>query len=256
MKLTFVGSGSAFTLGEGNYQSNLLLENSSKERLLIDCGGDIRFGLYDLGLTALDIQAIFVSHLHTDHTGGLEWLAFNNYFAKEPRKPILYISELLEKDLWDHVLSGGLSSLDDKQAKLSTYFQVKRILLHKTFIWSKIKFTLVKTHHTQSKGKENPSFGLFFKVNKKAIFITADTQYTPEMLDPYYRQADLIFHDCETLAHPSGVHTNFKELKTLDPAIKNKMWLYHYNPGKRPEAEKHGFLGYVRRGQSFDLNSL
>ena len=31
------------------------------------------------------------------------------------------------------------------------------------------------------------------------------------------------------------------------------MWLYHYSPGPLPDACAEGFLGFVRRGQSFDL---
>ena len=44
MELTFLGSGSAFTNDGTNYQSNMILEHNGK-RLLIDCGGDVRFPL-------------------------------------------------------------------------------------------------------------------------------------------------------------------------------------------------------------------
>ena len=39
MRLTFLGTGSAFTMQ--NFQSNMLLEDGGR-RLLIDCGGDVR----------------------------------------------------------------------------------------------------------------------------------------------------------------------------------------------------------------------
>src|SRR5215813_8474415 len=71
MKLTFIGTGSAFTMD--NFQSNMLLEDSGK-RLLIDAGGDVRFALAKVGLGAKDIDALYISHLHADHIGGIEWL--------------------------------------------------------------------------------------------------------------------------------------------------------------------------------------
>ncbi|CAA9435206.1 MAG: Ribonuclease Z, partial [uncultured Phycisphaerae bacterium] len=71
MKLTFLGTGSAFTLA--NYQSNMLLEDSGK-RLLIDCGGDARHAMAAAGYKAADVDALYVSHLHADHIGGIEWL--------------------------------------------------------------------------------------------------------------------------------------------------------------------------------------
>ena len=42
-------------------------------------------------------------------------------------------------------------------------------------------------------------------------------------------------------------------LATLAPEIKNKMWLYHYNPGPLPNAEKDGFLGFVKKSSLFEF---
>src|ERR1700733_14991425 len=100
MRLIFVGSGSAFTVGANNYQSNMLLESGQK-RLLIDCGTDIRLSLYELGYTYRDIRHVFVSHLHADHIGGLEWLAFTSKFNSGCQKPCLHINHQLVEDLWN-----------------------------------------------------------------------------------------------------------------------------------------------------------
>lgn len=254
MKLIFAGSGSAFTVGNDNFQSNILLENSNGERLLIDCGTDIRWSLYDLGLTYKEINAVFISHLHTDHTGGLEWLAFSTYFDAElAKKPVLFLAQDFKNSLWEHVLCGGLNSIEGVQANLSTFFTLKSIKENNAFTWSGIRFHLIKTLHVKSKRKINPSFGLFFKVGRTKVFITGDTQFTPERLKEPYAQADLIFQDCETRPNPSGVHANFQNLTALDPEIKQKMWLYHINDGKLPNCKKEGFLGYVKKGQVFRL---
>lgn len=107
MKITFLGSGSAFTMS--NFQSNILIEND-KEKLLFDCGGDIRWSLKENGLSAFDIDGIYLSHLHADHIGGLEYIAFLTYFAKTLKgfkKPKLYGHTQLITDLWNHSLKGG-----------------------------------------------------------------------------------------------------------------------------------------------------
>jgi len=72
---------------------------------------------------------------------------------------------------------------------------------------------------------------------------------------PYYQKADIIFHDCETLKKPSGVHAHFNELVNLDKSIKAKMWLYHYNPIALPDAKKNGFRGFVKKGQIFQFKN-
>ena len=63
-KLIFLGSGSAFTVGANNFQSNILLVTEQNHKLLIDCGTDIRLSLYAAGLSYLDITDIYISHLH------------------------------------------------------------------------------------------------------------------------------------------------------------------------------------------------
>lgn len=253
MKLTFLGTGAAFTVGDGNYNSNMLLEKDAKHNLLIDCGSDARHALHELKLTHRDIQSVYISHLHADHVGGIEWLAFNTRFDElKKRRLDLYISEDMITDIWNKVLAGGLSSLAGIEANLSTYFKVKPIKKQQ-FFWQKIKFTLVPTIHAMNGFTKMPSYGLFFTVDGLKVFITTDTQFKPDYYQDYYRKADIIFHDCEVRDTPSGVHSNYRELITLDASIKNKMWLYHYYAHKLPDAKKDGFRGFVKKGQCFDF---
>lgn len=253
MKLTFLGSGSAFTVGGNNFHSNMLLENSNR-RLLIDCGTDARLSLHKQGLDHRDIQDVYISHLHFDHAGGLEWLAFKTKFdIEQPQKPVLHISEQLIKPLWDNLLSGSLRSIQGDSVDLSTYFDLKPIGKTNTFDWHSITFHLVPTVHVFDNSHLAPSFGLFFLINGIRCFITTDMQFKPEIYDEYYKKADIIFHDCETDKNMSSVHSNYIQLTTLSPEIKAKIWLYHYNPGLLPDAVSDGFRGFVQPGQCFDF---
>jgi len=254
MRLIFLGAGSAFTVGNDNFHSNLLLEDNQKNRFLIDCGSDVRWSLDALGYTHRDITDVFISHMHADHAGGLEWLGFKTKFDPGVKsKPRLHVSDQLAGRLWNSVLCGGLQSLETEVADLTTYFDVEAVDSRMTFQWQSVEFRLVPTEHVFNGDQWVPSFGLFFKVNDKHYFFTADMQFKPEKYLEYYTKADVIFHECETTPFPSGVHCSFNQLLTLDPAIKAKMWLYHYNPGELPDAKSGGFQGFVKRGQSFQL---
>lgn len=253
MKLTFLGSGSAFTTGSNNYHSNMLLEQDPKKRLLIDCGSDVRLSLHELGLSYKDIQDVYISHLHADHVGGLEWLAFTTKFDKECKKPNLYICERLVTDLWQKVLSGGLSSLQGETAELSTYFHIHSIKENHSFTWHNLKFHLIQTMHVMAGFSFMPSFGLMFNIEGINVFITTDTQFAPHQIKEFYDKADLIFQDCETSKNKSNVHAHYEELSTLPKSIRQKMWLYHYNPGSLPDAIKEGFRGFVKKGQCFNF---
>lgn len=256
MKLTFLGTGSAFTVGMKNYHSNLLLESDGKKKLLIDCGSDARFSLHEKGYSYKDITDIYISHLHADHAGGLEWLALTTKFDKKCKKPRLHVCEIMLPDLWKKTLSGGLSTLYKKNKKiaLQDYFKVEAIKPNGFFEWEKIKFQIIQTIHIVNGFAFMPSFGLFATINHLNVFITTDTQFMPDHYEKFYLAADLIFHDCEVLERRTGVHANYIDLMKLPREIKAKMWLYHYNPVKLPNAKKDGFRGFVKKGQSFDFS--
>lgn len=254
-KLLFLGSGCAFTVGTDNYQSNMLLITDTGKKLLIDCGSDIRYSLHRTGFSYLDITDIYISHIHADHVGGLEYIGFSTKFDPRCNKPKLYLDTELAKNLWIHSLSGGMRYIENEIATLETFFQQVEIDEGKNFIWEDIQFNLIKVIHVNSGYAIMPSYGLFFTINGIKIFLTTDTQMCVNVLDKYYQEADIIFQDCETAKFPSQVHAHYQQLLTLPLSIKNKMWLYHYQPDKLPDAINDGFCGFVERGQVFDFSA-
>lgn len=252
MRLLFLGVSSAFEVGKGKFHSNMLLESETGQKMLIDCGSDARHSLHEQGYTYNDIDAVYISHLHADHAGGLEWLGFCKYFY-EQQKPKLYVSSDQINSLWENNLSAGMSTLEHQEVNLSTFFNVQSIT-DLAFDWEQYTFKLIKTHHVSNNGKLVPSYGLLITTGRQKIFITSDTRFDPDYLDSFYKEADVIFQDCETHSKPSGQHAHYDELKTLDNNIKNKMWLYHYTDKHLPNPIKDGFNGFVGFGQCFHFN--
>ena len=251
MKITFIGSGSAFTTN--NYHSNILVTSNNKN-LLVDCGSDARFALKDAGYSYTDIDSIFVSHLHADHIGGLEWLGLTNKFVSlQHKRPKIISHKNVLNTLWQHCLSGGMETIDTELATLETFFMPQYLDYPGGFKWENVDFQLVKTYHVRNNHQLMDSYGLFFTNGRKHVFLTTDTRLVFEEFLPYYEQSDIIFHDCETQVNKSDVHAHYSELVLLPPEIKNKMWLYHYNTGDLPDSKKDGFLGFVKKGQKFEF---
>ena len=123
MIIKFLGSGSAFTMS--NFQTNMMLVKGQK-KLLIDAGTDLRFSLFEAGMSYKDVDDVYISHLHADHAGGLEYLAFCRYFDPSCNKPNLWVSKVLSESLWQNTLSGGLGSVQNKIMKLSDYLKLKK----------------------------------------------------------------------------------------------------------------------------------
>jgi len=230
MKLTFVGTGSAFCMD--NYQTNMLISRNGRN-LLIDAGGDIRFGLKEIGMGYKDINSIYVTHCHADHIGGLEWFAFCTYFDPTVIEKIELIgNNKLVRELWDNCLKGGLKSIQGYQPRLHDYFDLVQVRENRKFDWEGITFEIVQSIHIMNKYAIVPSFGLMITDpdTGKKIYYTGDTQFNPNQIRDFYDEADLIIQDCETSPFKSGVHANYSELRSdeLSPEIRAKMLLQHY----------------------------
>lgn len=251
MKLTFLGSGSFFA-GPGNWHSNAVLEHNGK-RLLIDCGSDARHSFREAGLQATDIDAVYISHLHDDHCGGVEWLGYANFFAPQRKKPKLFGDALVLKDLWDNRLKVAMGVIMRGDGFLDTYFEPNPWGIK--FEWEGITFLLVQSIHVPNdKGKNGPmySYGLYVQGPTSSFYFSTDVSgLYVNPASPQYR-ADVIFHDCETI-NMSEVHPHYNLLKTFPPEIKKKMWLYHTQSNVQPNAIDDGFLGIVQKGQVFEL---
>lgn len=262
MKITFVGVGSmAADIDVG--QSNILIESQGK-LLLFDCGMTALYLLRKMGLDHNSLDAIYVSHLHCDHAGGVEIMGNMRYFdPNSPSRPLLFMERQLMNALWNKTVSGGLETIEGKVMDLGDYYDCRPFVLDEKdpvypdkFEWQGLLFEPIQTVHIMSGRKIQRSYGVMIheRVGCKnyKTFITADTQFAPYQLRCFYDRADVIFHDCETTPYKSGVHANYVDLLELPEETRGKMWLYHYNQPKPPQdAVADGFCGFVTRGQTF-----
>jgi ribonuclease BN (tRNA processing enzyme) len=82
--VTFAGSGDAFGSG-GRYQACIHLRPAGGSQVLLDCGATSLSALKRLGLDPGEISAVFISHLHGDHFGGLPFLILDGQFSRRTR---------------------------------------------------------------------------------------------------------------------------------------------------------------------------
>jgi ribonuclease BN (tRNA processing enzyme) len=261
MRMTFLGAGSAFTTAPGNFQSNMFIEadppadgdTAKRSGLLIDCGSDARWSLAAQGMSALNIDTVYVSHFHADHVGGMEWLGFTGYFNPECHKPTLILAEPMVEPLWHGYMKPGMEALDFGEASLSDYFDVRPVAEDGSFQWGGTLFEVVSTDHIVSAGTTMLSYGLMIHRGERRIYLTTDCCFDRKNLDRHHAAADLIFQDCDTGARVTCAHAHYTQLVDLPADVKARMWLYHYCDGPLPDARADGFLGFVKPGQVFDL---
>jgi ribonuclease BN (tRNA processing enzyme) len=80
--VTVAGSGDAFGSGGRNQACIHVRGPGGAAPVLIDCGATSLSALRRCGLEPDEVAAVFVSHLHGDHFGGLPFLILNGQFAR------------------------------------------------------------------------------------------------------------------------------------------------------------------------------
>jgi ribonuclease BN (tRNA processing enzyme) len=211
MKIKVIGCGNAFS--NKNFNQSFLLEEEymgQTRKMLIDCGSEVPAALNSAGIKITDINDIYISHLHADHVGGLERVAFLRYdWMNRPRKwssnpeskkpPRLIANKQLLDDLWQKSLRGGLESMEGFVSNLETFFEPYPVEPNMSFFWQGWTVSLIQQIHIMSGSVIMPSFGIVFKrTDRKSVYFVTDSQHcSPRQIEEFYKCADIIIQDCE-----------------------------------------------------------
>lgn len=242
MDIQMLGTGSAFAK---TFFNNNALIYSGGRILLIDCGHTAPKMLHRLGISPDDIDAILISHIHADHVGGLEELAFKYKFTYKTRKP-LYIAETLVESLWQHSLRGGLEQ--EHYDSLQHFFDVRPLPEGtRVELLSGLRAELLRTDHIPNKY----SYSILLN---DSFFYTADMKFNPELLAKLVRERGVttIFHDCQLHA-PGTVHACLPQLLTLPDDIQERIRLMHYGDDQPDFIGKTGKMTFVDQHKRYTL---
>jgi ribonuclease BN (tRNA processing enzyme) len=93
--LTFLGTGCGWPMAD-RHCSSILLEAADGRRFLLDAGEPCSHSLKALGVPLPSLDAVFISHGHSDHTAGLMMLIQGSWLERRQRPlPIYLPAELI-----------------------------------------------------------------------------------------------------------------------------------------------------------------
>jgi ribonuclease BN (tRNA processing enzyme) len=244
LEVRVIGAGSA---GAKKYfNTSLLVTFPDGYRLLVDCGFNIPKALHEQNISIDSIDGLFVTHTHADHVGGIEELAFMNRYAFAGRKMDLLIPGILEHELWENSLKGGLECTEEGLCELEDYFNIKKLWALSSN--NPLGLQIFPTDHV----KHKDSFAVGF--DDKLLY-SGDTKFSAALIN-IGRNYKTIIHDCQ-LPSANGkvakkaVHTHLHELMALDEDIQNKIYMIHYGDNAETFVGKTGKLRFATEGTTY-----
>ncbi|HWP60087.1 MAG TPA: MBL fold metallo-hydrolase [Candidatus Acidoferrales bacterium] len=203
MKVHVLGCGDAFGSG-GRNQSGYLV--AARDRLfLIDCGPTSLLALKRAGFSPAALDAVFISHLHGDHFGGLPFFFIDALYANARPKPLIIAgpagTEPRARALFDIMYGAG----PEPKALPPTVFHVLHPEQSATIVGIEV-FPFAVPH--QARGTP---LGLKFAYEGKQILFSGDASWT-ELFVRHARGVDLFLCECCFFAEESATHMSYKTL--------------------------------------------
>lgn len=232
------------------------LVQEGKELILVDCPPQINVMLRQAGFSPMDLTAIFITHLHNDHVGGLiELIQLRTLCLQNPElmRNAGYFTSIACVQIPIHILGFDPLRWDALEAligsncsdKLRVWRNYHQIEFHglgclAAWVWSGTVFFGGHTRIDMLSGvHDTVCCGLKFG---NGLAISGDTTYDSGFLRWLTRDVKLVFHE----AGYAGSHTKREDWPKV-AASHPRLYFYHIPWPVIPLLKGDGFRP-VRRG--------
>ncbi|MCH2136543.1 MAG: MBL fold metallo-hydrolase [Phycisphaerales bacterium] len=226
MEVLITGIGDAFT---ARYFGSSGLIRSDRGLVAIDCPGAV-MAMYrqaaevsGWAVDATDVADILLTHLHGDHSDGLETLGFaNRYLRQPPRRPRLHaLPEVLDR-VWEKLgpAMDGATKSAGETSTLSDYFEPCPIEPGEIRDVGGLSVQCRRGVHSL------PCMALRIEREGCSLAWSGDTEFVPELID-WLAEADVVVHECGE----QFKHTRYADLATLPLDLQGRIRLIHLPDG-------------------------
>ena len=207
----FLGTGDAFCNG-GRLHTAFHVAADGYQAL-VDCGATTIAVMRHLKMDIAAIDAIFISHLHGDHFGGIPFLLMDACF-NAPRTKLLTIvgpagTRLRVMDTLGCLYPGAPARVESLLLRFIEFKERESLAVGPLGV-----LPIPVVHPSGS-----TAFGLRLTVGGRILAFSGDTAWTPALAE-LARDADLFICECTGYDQPIPSHLHWRELRASLPELK------------------------------------
>ncbi len=195
MKVILLGTGSPIVNGLRSRPAAAVLAGG--KIFLIDCGEGTATQLYRAGIESKDVDGIFFTHFHSDHTAGFPDFYLSGWVggSKERDKPLAVFGPATTKENISKIIAGFEYDINvrHEQAHHETIgLQINFKEMGEGVIYDdgRLKVTVFPVEHWPVKA----AVGYRFDYNGKSVVMSGDTKKSQNIVK-YSQNADLLVHE-------------------------------------------------------------
>ncbi|MGI9014737.1 MAG: MBL fold metallo-hydrolase [Phycisphaerales bacterium] len=235
MNVLILGTGDAFS--RRSFGSSALVQ-APDGYILLDCPDPIHRVIHEAttkhnwNVDAGAIDDIIVTHLHGDHSNGLESFGFHRRIAAmqnpgaHPKRPRLHATQPVLDRLWEKLAPAMDSPMGgSRPSQLADYFEVNLLTPGTVARIAGVNVSCRFTRHPI------PTIGLKIAAGSRVLGWSGDTAFEQEHID-WLSDADVIVHE----SNLGAAHTSLDALEALPEALRKRLRLIHTPDDLKPEA--------------------
>ncbi len=266
MKLTILGSGCP-SVDIDRYGPSALIDCGEGSRILIDCGSGVTQRLQEHGIQGSQVDALLLTHLHSDHIVDLFQLIISSWHQGRSRPQKIfgppgtknYVEQLM--NLWRTEMNLRIVH-EQRPSTKALEVEITEIDNGTLMNFKKLSIRTVEVLHQPVK----KAFGFIFEEDQEKAVISGDTKYCPALIEAA-KGADILLHEvfihdempvvdgirtAQTVKNVSSYHTLDNEVgKVATKAKVGCLMLTHFAP---PKFDRKKLLNTV--SQDFKSNII
>lgn len=259
MDLVLLGTGCPSVDLDRHGPANLV-DGGPDSRILVDCGSGVTHRLLEAGCRGAEIDALLLTHLHSDHIVDLFQLIISSWHQGRERPQKVFGPPGTRKfvdglmDLWKPELDQRIAH--EKRPSIDALtVDVQEISGSDTLKFGDMSVQVVAVNHLPVKH----AFGFVFETPAARLAISGDTTYCPALIEAA-KGCDMLLHEvlihrelpviegkrtAQTVQAMQAYHTVSDQVgKVASEAGVDKLVLTHFVP---PKFDEQGLLDEVRR---------